>query len=85
METVMSTISSAAAQGMFSPSGLGRLRAMLTRWWVAYITWRIEQAAIAQLGGLDDRQLKDIGVTRSSITGAVRVGAARDRAFSRYY
>jgi len=87
MEMVMSTISSApnTAQGMFAPSGLGRLRATLTRWWTAYITWRIEQAAIAQLALLGDRELKDIGLTRSSITRAVRVEAARDRAFSRYY
>ena len=83
----MSTISRApnAAQGMFALSGPGRLRATLTRWWVAYMTWRNEQAAIAQLGLLGDRELKDIGLTRSSITRAVRVEAARDRAFSRYY
>jgi uncharacterized protein YjiS (DUF1127 family) len=88
METVMSTISSApkAAQGMFvAHSGLVRLWATLTHWWVAYITWRIEQTAIAQLALLGDRELEDIGLTRSSITRAVRVEAARDRVFNRYY
>jgi uncharacterized protein YjiS (DUF1127 family) len=87
METVMGTISSApnAAQGMFAPSALGGWLATLTHWWAAYIAWRIEQAAIAQLGLLGDRELKDIGLTRSIITRAVRVEAARDCAFSRYY
>jgi uncharacterized protein YjiS (DUF1127 family) len=46
------------------------LRATLTRWWVAYMTWRIERAAITQLQSMGD--LKDIGLTRSSITRAVR-------------
>lgn len=57
----------------------------LKRWWKAYMTWRIEQVAIAQLWSMSDRELKDIGLTRSEITGAVRGEAARDRAFSRYY
>jgi uncharacterized protein YjiS (DUF1127 family) len=34
---------------------------------VAYITWRTEQAAIAQLWSMTDRELKDIGLTRSQI------------------
>jgi uncharacterized protein YjiS (DUF1127 family) len=61
------------------------LVATLKRWWVVYMTWRIEQAAIAQLWSMSDRELKDIGLTRSEITGAVRGEATRDRAFSRYY
>jgi uncharacterized protein YjiS (DUF1127 family) len=74
MEMSMSTISNApnSAQGMFAPSGFDRLRATLTRWWVAYMTWRIERAAITQLQLMGDRDLKDIGLTRSSITRAVR-------------
>ena len=70
----MSTISGAphAAQVMFAPSGFDRLWATLTRWWVAYMTWRIERAAITQLQLMGDRDLKDIGLTRSSITRAVR-------------
>jgi uncharacterized protein YjiS (DUF1127 family) len=74
MEMSMSTISNApnGAQGMFAPSGFDRLRATLTRWWVAYMTWRIERAAITQLQLMGDRDLKDIGLTRSSITRAVR-------------
>jgi hypothetical protein len=33
------------------------LAATLKRWWLAYITWRIEQAAIAQLCVMSDREL----------------------------
>jgi uncharacterized protein YjiS (DUF1127 family) len=51
---------------------------------MAYITWRIEQAAIAQLWAMSDRELKDIGLTRSEITRAVRL-EVRDRRFGRYH
>jgi uncharacterized protein YjiS (DUF1127 family) len=87
MEMTMSTISSApnTAQGILAPAGLGWLRATLTRCWMTYLTWRIEQAAITQLELMDDRELRDIGLTRSSITRAVRVEPARDRAFIRSY
>ena len=69
----MSTISSAptAAQGISGQSWTIRLVATLKRWWVAYLTWRIEQAAITQLGSMSDRVLKDIGLTRSGIPSAV--------------
>jgi uncharacterized protein YjiS (DUF1127 family) len=69
MEMIMSTISNApaVAQDMVEEStGSGPL-ATLTRWSVAYITWRTEQAAIAQLWSMTDRELKDIGLTRSQI------------------
>ena len=66
-------------------SWVRELVATLERWWAAYMTWRIEQAAIAQLWSMNDRELKDIGLTRSEITSAVRGEAARDRAFSPYY
>jgi uncharacterized protein YjiS (DUF1127 family) len=87
MEMIMSTILSApaAAHGMAGQSWPGGLTAALKRWWVAYISWRIEQEAIAQLWSMSDRELKDIGFTRSQIAGAVGGEAARDRAFSRYY
>jgi uncharacterized protein YjiS (DUF1127 family) len=83
----MSTISStpAAAQGTAGHSWAGGLPATLKRWWVAYITWRIERAAIARLCSMSDLELKDIGLTRSNVTGAVRDDAGRSRAFSRYY
>lgn len=61
-----------------------RLAATLKRWWLAYLTWRIEQEAITQLCSMSDRALKDIGLTRADITGAVRGEVPRDRAFRRY-
>jgi uncharacterized protein YjiS (DUF1127 family) len=39
---------------------------------VAFIAWRTERAAVAQLQMLSDRTLKDIGLTRSQIRSAVR-------------
>jgi uncharacterized protein YjiS (DUF1127 family) len=87
MEMIMTTISRAPAapQGMAGQSWASGLATTLERWWVAYLTWRLEQAAIAQLWSMSDRELKDIRITRSEITGAVKGEAARDRGFSRYY
>jgi uncharacterized protein YjiS (DUF1127 family) len=83
-EVIMSTNfnAPAAAQAIARRSQALGLVAALKRWWVAYITWRIEQAAIAQLWSMSDRELKDIGLTRSEITSNVRIDAVRDRAFS---
>ena len=79
----MSTISSAfaATQGI-SAQWMGPLIATMSRWWMAYLTWRLEQAAIAQLWSMSDRELKDIGLTRSQITRAVRLEVG-DRLFGR--
>ena len=69
----MSTISRAPAPQSITGRSLVRgLVASLRRWWVAYITWRIEQAAIAHLWSMSDRALKDIGLTRSEIPRAVK-------------
>jgi uncharacterized protein YjiS (DUF1127 family) len=46
---------------------------------MAYITWRMEQAAIAHLWSLSDRTLKDMGLTRSEIPRAVKEIAQRAR------
>lgn len=85
----MSTISSAPAVAQATAprhSWTSGPAATLKRWWLAYITWRIERAAIARLWSLSDLELKDMGVTRSNIPGAVRGEADHDRRqFSRYY
>ena len=80
----MSTISSAptAVQGKGHVWALG-LTTTLKSWWGAYMSWRTEQAAIAQLSALSDRALKDIGLTRSEITGAVRAPVKRKHGFRR--
>jgi uncharacterized protein YjiS (DUF1127 family) len=73
----------AATQGI-RQSRIGGLLATLQRWWVAYINWRLEQAAIARLCSMSDRELRDIGVTRCEIPNAVMVRAEFDRAFRRH-
>jgi len=40
---------------------MGGVVASVKCWWVAYRTWRIEQAAIDRLCSMSDRTLKDIG------------------------
>ena len=45
---------------------------ILQRWWLAYISWRIERAAALQLYSMSDRELKDIGLSRSGVPGALR-------------
>ena len=82
----MNTISNATT----STEGAGqswkaRLVANLKRWWTAFVTWRAEQAAIDQLAAMNDRELRDIGLSRSEIASAVRSTAAHDWRFSRYY
>ena len=73
-----------AAQRTTEQSRTRGLVAILKRRWEAYLTWRIEQAAIAQLLSMSDRELKDIGLTRSQIPGAV-IGEPGARPFNRYY
>jgi uncharacterized protein YjiS (DUF1127 family) len=74
MEMIMSAISSApaAVQGTAGRSWVRKLVATLERWLVACMTWRTEQVAIAHLWSMSNRELKDIGLNRSEITGAVR-------------
>ena len=70
----MSTISTTpASSGAFARNSFTtRPAAVLKGWWMAYLTWRLEQAAIAQLQALSDLELKDIGLRRCEIEGAVR-------------
>lgn len=45
----------------------------------AYLTWRAETAAIAHLTAMSNRQLRDIGLSRSEIPFAVKGGRPCDR------
>jgi uncharacterized protein YjiS (DUF1127 family) len=87
-EMNMSTISSAstAPQEMAAPSWardlIKDLGATLNRWCVAYLTWRVERAAMTQLWSMSDRQLRDIGISRSEIMSAVKGEVERVRALS---
>jgi uncharacterized protein YjiS (DUF1127 family) len=73
-EMIMSMMSDALAapHGTARRSWVGVLAGRLQRWLVAYMTWRLERAAIAQLGSLSDRTLKDMGLSRSEIMRVVR-------------
>jgi uncharacterized protein YjiS (DUF1127 family) len=51
---------------------------------MAYLNWRLEQAAIAQLAALSDRELKDVGLRRCEIEGAVKCEPKSEHAFNRY-
>ena len=82
MSTIVSTPT--PARDIAGQARIGGPAAIVKRWWVAYITWRIEQAAITHLYSMSDRELKDIGLTRSQIPRAVR-GELGDRLSGRYY
>jgi uncharacterized protein YjiS (DUF1127 family) len=86
-ERMMTTISCAPtlSRSVAKRSWATRLAGMLTRWWIGYATWRIERAAIRQLWAMSDRELKDIGLTRSEIPNARRDHAVRAREFRRNY
>jgi uncharacterized protein YjiS (DUF1127 family) len=60
-----------AAEGGRARTG-GALIATVKTWWMAYLTWRFEQLAIAQLEAMSERELEDIGLTHSQIEWAVR-------------
>lgn len=77
---IMSISSAPAAAGHIAiETGSGRAVATVKRWWLAYVTWRAERAAIATLSALSDRQLKDFGLTRSGIVPAVREAMQKNR------
>ena len=43
----------------------------------SYAAWRKYRTAVHQLAELDDRTLRDIGISRSQIKGAARTGLGR--------
>ena len=75
---IMSTNSSMATDRGSADAILRALTRTLKRSCVAYITWRMENIAIAQLRAMSDRELEDIGLTRSDIARTV-MGAERSR------
>ena len=72
----MSTMSSATVRCQNLSGAALVAAAALKHWWSAYINWRLQRAAVAHLCSLSDRQLKDIGLTRSQIRSAVSHGLA---------
>lgn len=69
----MSTISSKATHRANADAIVQTLASTLKRWWVAYITWRMGNIAIAQLKEMSDRELDDIGLTRCDIARTQRL------------
>jgi uncharacterized protein YjiS (DUF1127 family) len=85
MEMIMSAIygAPATAQGIaryFPDNGLA---APLKRWWAACLASRGRQAAMVALCAMNDRELRDIGLTRCDIPRAVRGDVERDPTFRR--
>ena len=63
-------------------------RDVVRNWWSAYAIRRERKAAIRELGALDDRTLKDIGLGRSEIESVIHDPerlAARNFATARYH
>ena len=83
MSTTMSA--SAPTQGLRNHRWAASPTAILRRWWRAYLRRRVERAAASQLWSMSDRELKDIGLTRSQIMGVVTGVAAPDRTVRRYF
>jgi uncharacterized protein YjiS (DUF1127 family) len=85
MEMVMSTtFGTPTTVGNRHQARHSGLIATVKAWWVAYLTRRLERASIIQLHAMSDRELKDIGLTRSQIERAVR-GELDHRPFTRHY
>ena len=73
----------AMPQGVVGHSTTSGLLATAKRWWLAYIAWRIERAAVHRLWSMTDHELKDIGLIRSQILTAVRGEIARSHVSGR--
>jgi uncharacterized protein YjiS (DUF1127 family) len=72
MEMIMSTISSTADRRADAGSDLLTVVVVAAkRLCVTYFTWRVERAAIGLLNSTSDRELKDLGLTRSEIARIV--------------
>ncbi len=85
MNIRITTGASAALHATAQRSRSETLLAALKRWFAAYRALRIRRAATAALFAMNDRDLKDIGITRGEIERAVRGEVTRERVLRRYY
>jgi uncharacterized protein YjiS (DUF1127 family) len=80
-EKIMRTLSITTARLQSVATQPSQLTGRLQSWWVAYLDRRIQREAALQLEALSDRELKDIGLRRCEIEGAVKSGVKSGRAF----
>jgi uncharacterized protein YjiS (DUF1127 family) len=87
MEMIMSMTLDAqtAGDGGVAEFWSGGPVAVVKRWWIAYTQWRLHQLAAAQLNAMSDRELKDIGLSRSQIDAALRGELMREQMLARHY
>jgi uncharacterized protein YjiS (DUF1127 family) len=83
-DVMRTTFDTPAVAGRWTQSRRSGLKAAVRRWWKAYLTRRNERVAILQLHAMSDRELRDIGIARFQIEGAVR-GELDQRSFTRHY
>jgi uncharacterized protein YjiS (DUF1127 family) len=81
----MITLSSTAARLQSVATQPSRLIARVQSWWMAYLDRRMQRSVIFQLEALSDRELRDIGLRRCEIEGAVKGELKREPAFNRRY
>jgi uncharacterized protein YjiS (DUF1127 family) len=72
MEMIMSTTFGALATSRGRTLRRTGLISTVKLLWTAFLTRHIERAAMSELRAMNDRELKDIGLTRSEIVLAVR-------------
>jgi uncharacterized protein YjiS (DUF1127 family) len=78
METIMTIPRRATLPRSFTGGALpGELGRALRRWWLAYMEWRLQRLAASLLYRMSDRQLRDLGLTRSRIELAARSQAGQ--------
>jgi uncharacterized protein YjiS (DUF1127 family) len=83
MKTILPTWP--APQIVISQSWTANVLTRLQHLWSAFLTPRLQRSAINQLNSLSHRQLKNNGLDRSEIIGAVRRPTTRGFRFARYY
>jgi len=66
------TFRTSGAEGGRARSLGSAMVASAKTWWMAYLIRRIERVAVLQLEAMSDRELEDIGITRSQIERAVK-------------
>jgi uncharacterized protein YjiS (DUF1127 family) len=76
---IMSMTSTAEEREQVDGGALATVAAALKRLGAAYVSWRLEQSAMAELSSMSERELADVGLSRSDILVAVRSGKARGR------